>query len=242
MTQLTIPKIVGHRGARGLAPENTLPGILAAAAKGVTYFEVDAKLSADGEVIIMHDATLERTTNGTGKVAETPFAVLRTLDAGKPFPEQGFAAIPTLVELLDLLVAHNWGINIEIKPCPGRERETAAKVCAIVEAHWPRDREPPLLSSFSVDSLEEAQRVAPHLPRGYLCESLTPGWQEVVARLACATLNLNTATLGPAELAEAKATGLPVLVWTVNDPARAASLLADGVAAVITDRPDIVTA
>lgn len=242
MSTLTIPKIVGHRGARGLAPENTLPGILAAAKHGVTYFEVDAKLTSDGEVIIMHDATLERTTDGTGEVAKTSFADIRKVDAGKPFPDQGKVQIPTLVELLDLLIAHKWGINIEIKPCPGRERETAAAVCAIVDKHWPKDWEPPLLSSFSMDSLDEAKKVAPHLPRGYLCEEFTPGWQDVVKGLACATLNLNTNKLGPADLAAAKETGLPILVWTVNDPARATELLAAGVTAVITDRPDIVRA
>lgn len=240
MTKLTFPKITGHRGARGLAPENTLPSILAAAAHGVTYFEVDAKLTGDGEVILMHDATLDRTTSGSGRVAETAFAVVRAADAGKPFPDQGRVQVPTLVELLDLLIDRNWGVNIEIKPCEGRERETAAAVCRIVEAHWPKDREPPLLSSFAVGSLEEAQKVAPHLPRGYLCESLEPGWQDIVRRLDCTTLNLNSATLSPEKLAEAKASGLPILVWTVNDPARAEELLKAGVVSIITDRPDIV--
>lgn len=244
---LTFPKIIGHRGARALAPENTLDGLRTAAAQGVRYVEFDAKLTRDGIVILMHDEMLDRTTDGTGAVADTDYATIARLDAGSKLGSQygrqfAPARVPTLVETIAELERLGMGANIEIKPCPGREAETAVAVCDIVRQHWPSSLPTPLLSSFATESLAAAQAHAPELPRGYLAEKLPADWRSWSDRLACATINLGQEQLTPADIEAVRAAGLPLLVWTVNDPERATALLAAGVAAIITDMPDRVRA
>ncbi len=236
---LGIPPIIGHRGARGLAPENTLAGLRAAFAHGVSYVEIDAKLTADGVVILMHDETLERTTDGGGRVAETPYELIHTLNAAHAFPDYAPEPPPTLVAVLELIQSVGGGINIEIKPCPGRERETAAAVIEVVQRTW-RLPTLPLLSSFQRASLEACRDLAPEVPRGYLSESAEEDWVAEARALDCVTLNLNWKMITPDRVPSLTASGLPVLLWTVNAPETAQAFLMAGVTAVITDRPDIV--
>ena len=123
---LKIPKVIGHRGAKAYAPENTLPSIETAADLGVEWVELDVKLTKDNVPIIFHDEGLDRTTSGTGLVAQTNYEDLRDLDAGSWFGDSfSSVRIPTLEEAVDILLKHNLGLNLEIKPCPGREKETA---------------------------------------------------------------------------------------------------------------------
>ena len=241
MVDLGLPPIIGHRGARGLAPENTLSGLRAAFAQGVRYVEIDAKLTQDGVVILMHDETLDRTTDGSGPVAETPYALIHTLNAAKAFPDLAPEPPPTLVEVLELVQSVGGGINIEIKPCPGRERETAAAVIDVVRATW---RQPilPLLSSFQRVSLEACRDLAPDLPRGYLSDTVGEDWVAEANSLGCVTLNLGWTMLAPAQVPGLIVSGLPLLLWTVNEPENARAFLAAGATAVITDRPDLVRA
>lgn len=241
MVDLGVPPVIGHRGARGLAPENTLSGLNAAFAHGATYVEIDAKLTQDGVVVLMHDETLDRTTDGGGPVAEAPYGLIRTLNAAHGFPDRPAEAPPTLVEALELVQSVGGGINIEIKPCPGRERETAAAVITVVRAIW-RQRIPPLLSSFQRASLLACRDLAPDLPRGYLSEIEGEDWVAAAKSLDCATLNLGATLLTPDAVPTLTRQGLPLLLWTVNDPAAARAFLAAGATAVITDRPDIVRA
>jgi hypothetical protein len=124
-----LPRVVGHRGAAASAPENTLAGLRRAHQLGVGWVEFDVKLSGDGVPILMHDAVLERTTDGKGAVADTAYADIRALDAGAWFgPEFAGERVPSFDEAIDLLLSHGLGANVEIKPCPGRERETGAAV------------------------------------------------------------------------------------------------------------------
>lgn len=241
MVDLGLPRIIGHRGARGLAPENTLSGLRAAFAQGVGYVEIDAKLTADGILILMHDDTLDRTTDGRGLVAETPYGVIQTLNAAHAFPHLPPEPPPTLEAVLTLIQASGGGINIEIKPCPGREQETAAAVVACVRKAW---HQPilPLLSSFERSALETCRALAPEMPRGYLSEIQGEDWVAEAKGLGCATLNLLWENITPEQVPALTASGLPLLLWTVNAPEVAQAFLAAGVTAVITDYPDIVRA
>ena len=126
---LKLPQIIGHRGACGYAPENTLESIHTAADMGVEWVELDVKLTKDQIPVIFHDETLDRTTNGSGNIADIDFEDLRDLECGSWFSES-FAGlkIPTLEEVLEVLIDRDMGLNLEIKPCPGREIETA-EVC-----------------------------------------------------------------------------------------------------------------
>ncbi len=235
-----LPTLIGHRGSAATAPENTLTGIRAAHAAGAEAVELDVKLSRDGVALLMHDDGLERTTNGVGRVVDADWATLQGLDAGyaKRFGDQ-FAdeRIPDLPSVLALLVELNLAANLEIKPCPGRERETAAATVAAVAAHWPAHLAPPVLSSFQRECLETVQALAPALPRGYLVEQLGPAWQAEATALGCVTVHPGRQAL-TAELAGVvRAAGFELAIWTVNDIDEAVRWRRSGANAIITDDP-----
>ncbi len=243
MATLTVPRIIGHRGAKATAPENTLAGLRRAKQEGADWVEFDVKLSADGHAVLMHDETLDRTTDGRGYVRQLSLTELRKVDAGVRFgPAWRGERIPTLVEALALMASLDMGFNLEVKPCPGREAETARIALADVAAHWPADRPVPIISSFKPASLAAAREVAPHLPRGYLAETLPPDWALRVAQTDCRTIHPCWRALTRAQIAAAKAAGHPILVWTVNEPARARELIGWGVDSLITDCPAVIAA
>jgi glycerophosphoryl diester phosphodiesterase len=233
---LDIPRIIGHRGAKAHAPENTLASVRLARAQGARWVEVDVKLSRDGAPVLMHDERLERTTDGRGEVRDMDLADLRRLDAGRWFSaEHAGERIPTLEEFLDLAAGLGLGANLEIKPCPGREAETARVALEVARRRAPGL--PVLVSSFAVESLEAALETAPDRPRGYLMDEERPDWAAVADRVAAATLNVNAQRQTRESVAAYRASGRPVLCYTVNDPSRAAELLGWGVSAVFTDDP-----
>jgi glycerophosphoryl diester phosphodiesterase len=205
--------------------------------------EFDVKLTRDRVPFLMHDSALSRTTNGRGWAAKRDWSEIRGLDAGSWFGAE-FAGEhpPSLEEVISLLVELDLQANIEIKPCPGRELETAEVICGELKLHWPESKAPPLLSSFARPSLDAARRVAPYCPRGLLVERLPRDWRVAMERLECATLHMSQKYAEPARLAELAADGVPVLVYTVNEPDRARALKAANVAAVITDAPGRIQA
>src|SRR3989338_4007474 len=150
MSKLIIPKVIGHRGAKAYAPENTLASIHAAADLGIEWVEIDVKLTKDGVPVIFHDEELNRCTNGSGLVAETDFKTIGELDAGLWFGDSFLGEkIPTLEEALNVIIDRGLGVNLEIKPCPGREVETAEVMLDHATRIWSDDAPPPLISSFS---------------------------------------------------------------------------------------------
>ena len=235
-----LPTLIGHRGSAATAPENTLAGIRAAHAAGAQAVELDVKLSRDGVAMLMHDDRLERTTNGVGRVVDADWATLKGLDAGYTarFGDQ-FAGepIPDLKSVLALLVDLGLGANLEIKPCPGRERETAAATVAAVEAHWPAGLVPPVLSSFQRVCLEVAQALAPGLPRGYLVEELGADWQAEAKALQCVSVHPGRKALTQAHARAVVAAGFELVIWTVNDVDEAVLWRRTGASAIITDDP-----
>lgn len=227
-----LPRFIAHRCGGVLAPENTLAGLHAAAAKGFRAVEFDVMLSADGTPVLIHDETLERTTNGIGRVCETPDAVLFSLDAGNG------ERIPTLVEAAALCRQYGLIANVEIKPATGYEARTGEVVAAAVQSLW-AEAPVPFLSSFSPLALACAQSVAPELPRGLLYEKVPPDWRDDAERYGAATLHCAARHLTDTTLAEAAAANLPVICYTVNDPAQAEILFSRGASAVFTDRLDL---
>lgn len=233
--------VIGHRGAAGLAPENTLPALAAAAALGLRWVEFDVMLTRDAVPVLIHDDRLERTSDGAGAVAATDHAAIGRLDAGSWFgPAFAGTRVPTLARALAFAAEHGLGVNLEIKPAPGQDTRTAEVAVAAVRRHWRGGGL--LLSSFSREALAVAARLAPDLPRGLLAETLPDDWEAALRALRCTTLNLDHENVDDRLLAELRARGLPVLLYTVNDPARARHLLAAGAAALFTDRPDLMLA
>ena len=133
-----IPRIVGHRGAAKAAPENTLESLREAKRQGAACVEVDAKLTADNAIILMHDDILDRTTSGQGLVAQATLEQIRALDAGSWLaPNWAGVRVPTLEEAVQELTRLGLNCNVEIKPCPGRELVTAELVMRALQRLWP---------------------------------------------------------------------------------------------------------
>jgi glycerophosphoryl diester phosphodiesterase len=235
------PRTVAHRGAGRLAPENTLAALRLGASFGQTMFEFDVKLTADGKPILMHDALLDRTTTGQGLAGAFTLAEIAQLDAGSWLdPQWAGEPVPTLTNVARCLLARGLKANIEIKPTPGQESQTGAAV-AIAAAHaWQGQGVPPLLSSFSEDALQAAARAVPELPRALLMHRLPDDWLSRVQALHCVALDAHHEALSPEVVDTAKAHGLRVLCYTVNDPARAALLRSWGVDVIITDAVDVI--
>lgn len=247
---LKLSKVIGHRGAAGYAPENTLEGIHTAADMGVEWVELDVKLTKDDVPILFHDDMLERTTNGSGLVAETTYEELKQFEAGSWFGES-FTGIkvPTLEEALDVLIERNLGLNLEIKPCPGRERETAEVTLDLLSQIWD-DHTHLLISSFQHVSLEVARDMAGDWARGLLLapeknakgddEGINPDWREIADYLDVKTVNLG-ASIATREIVEQVIDeDLIPLIYTVNDPMEARKYQSWGVESVFSDEPDVI--
>lgn len=234
----TLPRVFAHRCGGALAPENTLAGLRMAAAMGCRAVEFDVMLSADGSPWLIHDETLERTTNGAGRLCDTLNGVLIKLDAGS-YQHRAFAGepIPTLEAAAALCLELNLMANVEIKPAAGFEAVTGEVVAKLVPQLW-RDAPLPLVSSFSDKALIAARSAAPLLPLGYLWERPPTDWLSRLNALGAYSLHCACSELDDAVLRTASANGIPVLCYTVNDRQAADALFKRGVAAVFSDRID----
>lgn len=236
------PTFVAHRGGGSLAPENTLSAMRTGTRFGYKMAEYDVKLSSDGVAILMHDSVLDRTTNGKGSAGDLNFAEIAALDAGSWYsPDFAGETVPTLEAIARYTQAVGMASNIEIKPTPGLEEITGARVAELAQTLWATAALPPLLSSFSIESLRAAKQAVPSLPRGWITESLSEGWQRAVSELGCVSIHLKHTLVTQAMIAELRQAGLRIAVWTVNDPIRANELLDWGIDALITDALDRIT-
>ncbi len=238
---MRLPRVIGHRGAAAYAPENTLAGFRTAARLGVEAVEFDVRLTADDRLVVFHDTTLERTARRRGTVRALPAAELLALDVGAWFGP-GFAGetMPSLEAAIETLVALGLGANIEMKCEPGDAADTARALADLLDRHWPADVPPPLVSSFDRDALATLRDCAPQWPRGFLIEALNGDWRRRFDALGCATLHIGARKLRKAQVAEARGAGVPVAVYTVNDPQKAARLYRWGVDSIISDAPDAI--
>nr|WP_315239212.1 glycerophosphodiester phosphodiesterase [uncultured Albidiferax sp.] len=234
------PRWIAHRGAGKLAPENTLAAFRLGAQHGYRMFECDVKLSADGVPFLLHDDTLERTSTGHGIAGTQPFSTLAQLDAGS-WHSRGQAGepIPTLDNIAAFCQRNSLFLNIEIKPSPDTDRLTGEKVADAAARLWQGLAVPPLLTSFSVASLEGAQAAQPGLPRGLLLDTLWDGWLPAAQRLGCIAIVCDHALWTAETVAQVKAAGLRSASYTVNDAAAVQRLTALGTDAIITDRIDL---
>lgn len=240
--RINLPKVIGHRGACGYAPENTLESIQTAAEIGAPWVELDVKLTRDNVPIIFHDEELDRTTNGSGLVAQTDYADIQTLEAGSWFGDS-FAGIkiPTLEEAIEVLLTHDLGLNLEIKPCPGREKETAEAALDILSQIWD-EHDKLLISSFSHVGLEAARDVASDWARGLLIggDEMPGNWRELADYLDVETMNLGSRLLTQEVCEEVMNEEYGLLVYTVNDPIEARRYQQWGVDCLFSDTPDVI--
>jgi glycerophosphoryl diester phosphodiesterase len=240
---LAAAPVIGHRGAAGCAPENTLAGLRKAKTLACRWVEFDVRLTADRQLILLHDDGLKRTTDGRGRASALPLAAVRRYDAGGWF-DRSFTGerVPTLAEALMLLGELGLGANIELKATRGHEVETGVAAAGMLRGLRPAGPPALLISSFSRKALKAVRDQAPEFPRGVLFRAVPRRWRRLVEELGCVTVNADHRLLSPAVVAEIGGAGYPVLAYTVNDPQRAHTLFSWGVTSVFSDVPHIILA
>ena len=222
----------GHRGACGHAPENTVRSVRKALALGADGVEVDVHLAA-GRLMVIHDETLERTTNGHGSVAGKTFAELRALDAG--WGEK----IPTLAEIFDA-VDRRAVVNVELKGPHTAGPVTALIVDYVRQRGWSFDDF--LVSAFDHAQLREVGQICPAIRLGALIEKTPRDLAPLAEALGAWSLHVSKRCVTPALVAEAHRCGLKVFVYTVNRRAEIARMKTLGVDGVFSDFPERVVA
>ncbi len=238
------PTLIAHRGGGRLAPENTLAAMRTGAARGFLMVEYDVKLSRDGVSFLLHDDTVDRTSDGQGRAADMDWKSLGQLDFGS-WHGPAFAGEPaaTLRAVARYTRAQGMHSNIEIKPSTGHEAETGAAVARAAARLWAGAALPPLLSSFSETALEAARTAEPALPRALLIDGPVPAdWHARQQGLGCIGLNVDTAHVDAALVQDVVGRGATLAVWTVNEAGRVQELLGWGCHAVFTDAIDRIPA
>lgn len=236
-----LPPVLAHRCGGALAPENTLAGLGIAAALGCRGVEFDVMLSADGVPVVIHDETVDRTTDGHGCVAELSLAELRRLDAGL-WRGAAFAGerLPALVETLERCASLGLAVNLEIKPATGHDADTGRVVVETLMQGLASTLTGLVLSSFSERALAAARAVCPDFQYGLLFGVLPEDWQARASALQVDAIHADTRHLSETTVAVLREAGYRVAAYTENDPVSATRLRRWGVDSVITDRPDLV--
>ncbi len=231
------PRVIAHRGMSSLAPENTLAAFRLCADHGVRWFEFDCDVLADGTVVVIHDATLDRTTDHKGEVHALTLADLDDVDAGSWFdPRFAGEPVPTLRQVVDLMNEAGLDANLELKHTRGVPGgPLLAGVARELERLHP-DRQL-LVSSFDPLLLAGFRRLAPHWPLACLYEHhrFTGIWRSVASLLGAVAIHPGDLGLEAGHVRQFTDAGLAVNVWTVNSVDRAAELFGWGVGAVFTD-------
>lgn len=227
---MNYPRVIAHRCGGRLAAENSLAGLAAAARLGCRGVEFDVMLSADGVAVLMHDDTVERTTGGRGRVDSLTSKQLRELDIGGE-------RVPLLAEALDRCAELGLWANIELKlPEDADAERLGTAIGRMLAERWNGHG---VISSFSMTALRAAKSQSPRHAYALLFETLPADWQRLAGELLAVGVHLDAERLGADACRALNAAGLTVACYTVNDRTEAERLLAAGVSAVFTDRPDL---
>jgi glycerophosphoryl diester phosphodiesterase len=232
--------IVGHRGAAALAPENTLSGIRKAADIGIHWVEIDTQLTADGIPVIFHDDTVDRCTNGSGKLASLTLEQLKQLDAGSWFGvEFKNEQVPTLKEALQVCLDHKLCLNLEIKVHhPDRVSALVENVVAVIRSSdFPLDKL--LLSSFSLNALRACQLALPTIRRGYITEEESIDYLSEIRPLSLYSVHVKHSILTSDMADRITEKGYILNIWTLNEPNKCSAFRKMKVRDIITDNPSL---
>lgn len=231
--------VIAHRGASGHAPENTLAAFKRAIALGATFIETDLQLSRDTRFVAIHDDTVDRTTNGHGKVHDLTLGELRRLDAGSWFGSEFTGErVPTLEEILEFAKKHDVVFYLELKPTGSWGGEHALIGALRSSGEIART----IVISFDASILATLRKIEPTLMTGLLFDGQL---EEPLARaveIGARQLAVRGDLVTPALLAEARKRDLQVVCWTVNQPAHMRLLIEAGVAGIMSDYPDRLVA
>lgn len=229
--------VLGHRGASGYAPENTLEAFKMAMDMGADGFELDVHLSKDGELVVIHDETVDRTTDGTGFVGEMTLAELKALDASNHKEAYKGVKIPTLAEVYDLIRDTDHIVNVEIKTDNIFYPQLEEKVLALEKEKGMEGRI--VYSSFNHYTVKKIRALAPDAQIGMLFGDVLVEPYDYCKSVGANLLHPSKANLNVPGFAEkAKEAGLGMNVWTVNEVEYMEKCLACG-AGIVTNYPDI---
>jgi glycerophosphoryl diester phosphodiesterase len=240
LTSLPQPIIFAHRGASAHAPENTLAAFELALAQNADAIELDAKLSADGRVVVIHDSTVDRTTDGHGRVNDLSFTELRSLDAGSFFSEKYRGEkIPSLDEVFEA-VGRRTFINVELTNYYSPRDQLVETVCMLVKKFELQKRV--IFSSFFASNLSKARAYLPKVPRGLLAFN---GWLGAWARSFgfdfgnYQALHPHLKDVTPQQVQRVHRLKRRIHVWTVNASEDMRRLFQWGVDGIFTDDPQL---
>ncbi len=232
------PIVIAHRGDFAHAPENTLPSFQQAIQKGADGIELDAKLTLDGRVVVFHDGSVERTSNGSGRVASFTLEAIRKLDAGSWFNEKFRGAKVPLLEEVFETVGRERLINIELTNYSTPRDGLVDKVCELIKRH--NNQGQLLFSSFFASNLKRAAQVIPEIPRGLLA---MPGLAGIWARSfgfmfgEYLALHAHISSVDRQQVQRIHRLNRRVHVWTANTPEEVNQLKEWGVDGIFTDDP-----
>lgn len=263
---LSPPLVIAHRGAGSLAPENTLAAARKALEIGADLWELDVSVTADGELVLMHDNTLERTCNveevfpdrEPWQVWDFTLAEIQTLDCGSwfnkkdPFKEieagnvsesdqQSYVGelAPTLRQALEFTLDNNWRVNVELKKQPSEEldRIIVEKTVALIEELGMDDGQQVVISSFKHDYLRTVKDLNPRIPTQAITSKAIRDLPAYLAELGTDTCNPKVTAWNYKRLGEMRAQGIAFNVWTVDDELTMKALINTGVNGVVTNYP-----
>ncbi len=230
------PRLVAHRGGGSLAPENTLAAIRLGQSLGYRAHEFDVKLSKDDVAILLHDATLERTTSGKGRAADMNWEALKGLDAGAwHSPQFRGEPLATFEGAAKLLNSKDTMAHIEIKPTPGLDAATGTRVALLTRELFKDAPVKPLFSSFSFLALMAAKAAAPEIPRGWLTKEFADEDWLRLEELEAVSMHTSYKTCPAQRIPELQGRGYRVLLYTVNEASIAEKILAAGADGIFTD-------
>ena len=234
--KFAFPPLIGHRGAKLLAPENTLSGFTLAAQLGVSWIEIDTTLCGSGECIIIHDDTLARCSDGNGAVMDFSLTQLQQLDAGTWFSAQFKGEpIPSLQQALQHINQLGLSLNLEIKTYQHAPALMAQSICQeLTQAQF---AQPLVISSFCHDTLNAIHQLQPEYALAPLFEAIPDNWLSIMQSINAVSLHCDAELLTAAQAQAITQAGYPILCYTVNDKQQAQRLWQWGVTSMFTDNP-----
>ncbi|WP_162654824.1 glycerophosphodiester phosphodiesterase family protein [Lentilitoribacter sp. Alg239-R112] len=236
-------KLILHRGASAYAPENTLEALRLAAEMGAKWIETDVRVSNDNELVMIHDEEVDRTTDGSGFVAQMTLDEIKSLDAGGWFSgKYKGVKIPSLKEYLETCLKLDLGLVLELKVTHGWEERLGNQVAKAIRQIWTGKPEKLVLSSFSERVLKIVEEQIPEFPRCLAVTAVPDDVEQRLKEINGKMIHLQHSFANDEGLSNLKNAGCEFAFATVNDPTRARLLLSQGASSIMTDRPDIFTA
>jgi glycerophosphoryl diester phosphodiesterase len=237
---MELPLLIAHRGGSLEAPENTLAAFRHAIDLGMKFVELDVQMSSDGELMVIHDETVDRTTDGHGPVGRHTFEELRKLDAGVHFgPQFGGERIPTLREVLELCTDAGVGVVVEIKS-PELYEGMVEKTVALIGEMRTRGAENIWCISFDHAAIRKVRSLDPAIPLGYLYEYYEEKFVQPDDTVQAYCPYFRTALAHPEQVAKAHELGKFVLVYTVDEAGDMRTLVAASIDGMVSDRPSVL--